>query len=80
MPLSITIRTHVIVTTPIGSRTKRLVRNTTAWSTLVLTGNARSSKTNGAPSQRFDHHHPLSTVLLLCIKKREASPEKTKGV
>ena len=53
-----------------GVVTNRLTTQTIAWSTLLLAGNASSSRPNGAPSIGLNHHQPLSIVLLLCIRAK----------
>src|SRR5580692_4976391 len=79
IPLSTTMTVHARVTDAAGFRVNRLTAQTTAWSTLLLAGYANSSKTNGAPSIELDHHQPLSTVLLLCIRARRLSLENWSG-
>src|SRR5207249_1690992 len=78
-PLSTTMIIQARFTAAAAFDVNRLTSQTIAWSTLLLAGNADSSRVNGAPSIKFDHHHPLSTVLLLCMSATRPSPENVSG-
>src|SRR5215510_4365845 len=78
-PLRITMIAHARFTVAAAFGTNRLTAHTIVWSTLLLDGYANSSSTNGAPSLGFDHHQPLSTVLLLCIRNQRLSLENLSG-
>src|SRR5262245_56139263 len=78
-PLRITTIAQVRVTVAAAFGTNRLTAHTIVWSTLLLDGYANSSSPNGAPSLEFDHHQPLSTVLLLCIRNQRLSLENLSG-
>src|SRR5215204_3352620 len=78
-PLRTTMIAHARFTVATALGTNRLSAHTIAWSTLLLDGYPNSSRANGAPRRGFDHHHPLSTVLLLCIRNQSASLENASG-
>src|SRR5215510_49251 len=78
-PLRTTTITHARLSVAAAFRTNWLTTHTSAWSTLLLDGYAISFRTNGAPRLGFDHHQPLSTVLLLCIRYQRLSMENRSG-
>src|SRR5262249_54757190 len=78
-PLRTTMSAQARLTAAAASGTNRLAAHTIAWSTLLFEGYANSSRPNGAPRRGFDHHHPLSTVLLLCIRNQRLSLENPSG-
>src|SRR5437016_554360 len=79
-PLKTTIVSQARFTHNARFLVNRLTIQTIAWSTLVFSGNARASSVEGADNLGFDHHQPLSIVLLLCMRNTRLSLEKLKGV